>query len=940
MKAKDKEIAVVYGGQVKALGNGKVGGYLVMFGSEQEPDLSEMRDWFAKDTDFDIKDGDPTTILYSHTLDPVIGNRKLGRGSLKITDVGVWVEGQLQLRDDYERAIYEMVEAGKLGWSSGAPSYLIRREEVGDTHKITHWPLGKDASLTPTPAEPRIVATALKSLELPKADWSAIDRKLFHPLTGKSFEVPKAPSIPANPYLRKLSNFLGVGVKDVFNTCRFVSPVEMGNYLHAVKMVTHDHTQLDIRNIREDGGEYPPQHETIKLNSKITDSFLVNGMAFMSAPSLRYTIKAALEWDGILLTFYCRKSDSDTLCGIISEAGKYADDNHVLRGEAFALSGEILERKSTSWDEIFLSNDVKESLKRAAAVLGAKGKSAPSRGMIFMGPPGTGKTLSGRGLRDNTKTTFIWVSAKDFHRCGAFRGLYSGFKLARNLAPSILFVEDVDNWLDSYTIDMLKTEMDGIEQHSGVLTVLTTNYPERLPKALIDRPGRFDEVMKVDLPDAAIREQMIRAWFKDLTDVAAIEAIVVDTNGYSGAHIREISKYAYSIRDEKSVDIAEAVKIAIEKIKSQRAIIDAAQLEDSNYRPKSLLAEFCAKSMKLYIKTFSDDDRAAFEAKLREESAENVTSAHDKAHKWAESGALPDGVSRADLVWVHDAIIAELKRRFLEENPEGTYEHDTPLTIDDIADPAEPSGDTEAGDDSAGAEAGEDQKGRFLLALFAGASKAIPFKGTQRAPINTPWDSAEFTASADAEMEDNYAYGDLFPHHKTVNGETKTIFRGAVLGMAKILGAFFPAPVRNDDIGKSAYDHLAQEYNLHDRRAPEFRQYSFKEFVAFHVEQKCEMDWFVESVTKSVIASVMECAGYDALLKAVTALEPEDHREEAARKEEEQFGIAAEKLEADISDYKKNMLTLDTAVGLVDAVRKTLTTIRLARRVPRGRYVP
>lgn len=156
-----KAVDLVYlGGEVKALGNGKVGGYLVKFTQPGDYDLTGDR--FANSTDF----GNATTspILYHHGMDVKFGTRTLGTGEMKRDDVGVWIEAQLEMRDEYEKAVYEMASAGKLGWSSGTAGHLVERKPEGKGNVITKWPLGLDASLTPTPAEPRNTATSIKSL--------------------------------------------------------------------------------------------------------------------------------------------------------------------------------------------------------------------------------------------------------------------------------------------------------------------------------------------------------------------------------------------------------------------------------------------------------------------------------------------------------------------------------------------------------------------------------------------------------------------------------------------------------------------------------------------------------------------------------------------------------------------------------------------------------
>ena len=162
---KGDDTLVVLGSEVKALGDGKVGGYLVRFGDEDTVDL--QGDYFTKSTDFGMQDS--SAVLYHHGLDPVLGRRLLGEGkraTLKKDDVGVWIDAQLNMRDDYEKALYELVEASKMGWSSGTAPHLVTRarKSNGATEVLT-WPLGIDASITPGPAEPRNSAMTLKTYQ-------------------------------------------------------------------------------------------------------------------------------------------------------------------------------------------------------------------------------------------------------------------------------------------------------------------------------------------------------------------------------------------------------------------------------------------------------------------------------------------------------------------------------------------------------------------------------------------------------------------------------------------------------------------------------------------------------------------------------------------------------------------------------------------------------
>lgn len=159
------EVKTVIGGAVKALGDGKVGGYLVKFGDPKNADF--VGDYFTKDTDFDIPaDGSFNgTIRFNHGLDPVLKGRKLGTARAGINDVGVWVEGLLNQRDEYEQAIYKLIEDGKVGWSSAAAPHLVERKPTGKAYHVTSWPLiPGDMTITHTPADYRQVVTPLKSL--------------------------------------------------------------------------------------------------------------------------------------------------------------------------------------------------------------------------------------------------------------------------------------------------------------------------------------------------------------------------------------------------------------------------------------------------------------------------------------------------------------------------------------------------------------------------------------------------------------------------------------------------------------------------------------------------------------------------------------------------------------------------------------------------------
>lgn len=169
-----EDALVTYGSPIKSLGDGKVGGYLVKFSTPEDPDLEG--DFFTKNTDFG--DFQETDVYFHHRL-PIQKDGKtfqfkdaIGKGTLRVDDVGVFMEAVIEMRGEYEAAVREiyqdafmkLVESGKLGMSSGTAGHLVDRERVGNAYWIKKWPLALDASLTPTPAEYRTNVMPLKAL--------------------------------------------------------------------------------------------------------------------------------------------------------------------------------------------------------------------------------------------------------------------------------------------------------------------------------------------------------------------------------------------------------------------------------------------------------------------------------------------------------------------------------------------------------------------------------------------------------------------------------------------------------------------------------------------------------------------------------------------------------------------------------------------------------
>lgn len=146
--------------------SGRIGGYLVVWGSPEQVDL--QGEYFTPHTDFALDWYEARPVLYHHGLDGEMKAATIGRiTSLKADDVGIWAEAQLDMHKKYVQAVQKLVDKGVLNWSSGSLAHLVEVEEDGEIKK---WPL-VEGSLTPTPAEPRrtdvsTIKTAYKSLGL------------------------------------------------------------------------------------------------------------------------------------------------------------------------------------------------------------------------------------------------------------------------------------------------------------------------------------------------------------------------------------------------------------------------------------------------------------------------------------------------------------------------------------------------------------------------------------------------------------------------------------------------------------------------------------------------------------------------------------------------------------------------------------------------------
>ena len=179
------------------------------------------------------------------------------------------------------------------------------------------------------------------------------------------------------------------------------------------------------------------------------------------------------------------------------------------------------------------------------------------RGALLVGPPGTGKTLLAKAVAGEAGVPFFSISGSEFVEMFVGRGaakVRDLFKQAKEKAPCIVFIDEIDtvgkkrdggglsgNDEREQTLNQLLTEMDGFDNHKGIVVLAATNRPDSLDPALL-RPGRFDRRVPVELPDLSGRKSILELHAKDVKVQPPIDltAIARATPGASGADLANI----------------------------------------------------------------------------------------------------------------------------------------------------------------------------------------------------------------------------------------------------------------------------------------------------------------------------------------------------------------------------------------------------------------
>lgn len=253
----------------------------------------------------------------------------------------------------------------------------------------------------------------------------------------------------------------------------------------------------------------------------------------------------------------------------------------------------IVEKPTTEWNVVggldSQVNEIKEvvELPLKKPELFKKVGITPPKGVLLHGPPGTGKTLLAKAVAASTNSTFIEVVGSELVQKFIGEGaklVKEIFELARDKAPSIIFIDEIDA-LASKRVDVgtsgerevqrtfmqLLAEIDGFKPLGNVKIIGCTNRKDIMDPAIL-RPGRLDRLIEVPLPDKKGRLEIFKIHTAKMSMDKSIKAdkLVASMDNFSGAEIRAVATEAgyFAIRNNRTKILNEDFLKAIEKVKN------------------------------------------------------------------------------------------------------------------------------------------------------------------------------------------------------------------------------------------------------------------------------------------------------------------------------------------------------------------------------------
>lgn len=212
----------------------------------------------------------------------------------------------------------------------------------------------------------------------------------------------------------------------------------------------------------------------------------------------------------------------------------------------------------------------------------------PPSGVLLYGPPGTGKTMLAKAVANKTDASFIKMAGSELVHKFIGEGaklVRDLFEVARENEPAVIFIDEIDAIASKRTesktsgdaevqrtMMQLLSEMDGFDERGDIRLIAATNRFDMLDRAIL-RPGRFDRLIEVPLPDEAGREQIfeIHTRSMNVSDDVNFAVLAAETHDASGADVKAICTEAgmFAIRDDRTEVKADDFRAAYEKIRAE-----------------------------------------------------------------------------------------------------------------------------------------------------------------------------------------------------------------------------------------------------------------------------------------------------------------------------------------------------------------------------------
>ena len=280
--------------------------------------------------------------------------------------------------------------------------------------------------------------------------------------------------------------------------------------------------------------------------------------------------------------------------------------------EPSAIREVFVETPNITWGDVGGLDEIKKRLIEAVewplkhAELFAQARVRPPKGILLTGPPGCGKTLLAKALAAESELNFISIKGPELmskYVGESERGVREIFRKAKQAAPAILFFDEIDSLVpqrsagggDSlvaeWVISQFLTELDGIEELKGVLVLAATNRPDLVDPALL-RPGRFDLVLELPMPDEQVREMIFRvhAKGKPLARDVDLKWLAKEAGEFTGAEVEAVCQEAAMRAIREAIERKADAKISLTMIHF-RAALDYMKARKGPYAPFELFAE-------------------------------------------------------------------------------------------------------------------------------------------------------------------------------------------------------------------------------------------------------------------------------------------------------------------------------------------------------------